>query len=43
MVDKFTCEDCGNGFWPHANKTECFELSSKVINVTIIAWSWRLL
>jgi hypothetical protein len=30
MVDKFTCEDCGNGNWPNDNKTSCFELPMNV-------------
>ena len=30
LVDEFTCEDCGNGSWPHENKTECYELERKV-------------
>ena len=30
MLNKFKCEDCGEGRWPHANKTSCFDLEMKV-------------
>lgn len=29
MLDKFTCQDCGNGRWPHPNKTKCYDLEMK--------------
>ena len=31
LLDEFTCEDCGDGRWPHANKSECMDLPQKVI------------
>ena len=30
LLDEHTCEDCGEGRWPHDNKTECFDLEQKV-------------
>lgn len=32
VVDEFHCRDCGQGFWPHTNKSSCYELEERHID-----------
>ncbi|XP_040579714.2 LOW QUALITY PROTEIN: metabotropic glutamate receptor-like [Lepeophtheirus salmonis] len=36
MEDEFTCKDCGNGRWPHNNKSLCYDLELQYMDWTTV-------